>query len=81
MTLTWNSLLISKIKKLNDGHEFFTRFKIIRGLNFPTILGMNWWCQNKSVFNLISKHVAVKYNEKNHQLSLAHPPEIVSDFK
>ena len=34
-----------KIKISNHKYEFFTRFRVKKGLDFPIILGMDWWCQ------------------------------------
>ena len=48
-----------KVKISKDEYEFFTRFRVIKGLNFPIILGMDWWCRNQPVVNLAEKQVAV----------------------
>ena len=70
-----------KVKISKDEYEFFTRFRVIKGLNFPIILGMDWWCQNQLVVNLAEKQVAVAYRGKVTTLPLVRSPELVSDLQ
>ena len=67
-----------KVKISKDEYEFFTRFKVIKGLNFPIILGMDWWCQNQPVVNLAEKQVAVTYRGKVATLFLVRSLELES---
>ena len=52
------------IKISKDEYEFFTRLRVIKGLNFSIILGMDWWCWNQPVVNLAEKQVAVTLRGK-----------------
>ena len=70
-----------KVKISKDEYEFFTRFRVINGLNFPIILGMDWWCRNQPVVNLAEKQVAVTYGGKVATLPLVRSPELVSDIQ
>ena len=70
-----------KIKISKDKYEFFTRFRVIKGLNFPIILGMDWWCRNQPVVNLAEKQVAVTLGGKVATLPLVRSPELVSGLQ
>ena len=69
-----------KIKISKDKYEFFIRYKVSKGLNFPIILGMDWWCRNRPVVNLTEKQVAVTLGGKVATLPLVKSPELVSDL-
>ena len=61
--------------------RFFTRFKVIKGLNFPIILGISFWCRNQPVVNLAEKQVAVTLGGKVTTLSLVRSLKLVSDLQ
>ena len=70
-----------KTKISKDEYEFFTRFRVIKGLNFPIILGMDWWCRNQPIVNLAEKQVAVTLGGKVATLPLVRSPELVSGLQ
>ena len=48
-----------KFKISNKGYEFITRFKFTKGLNFPIIMGMDWWCWNQPIGSLAKKQITI----------------------
>ena len=46
-------------------------------MNFPIILGMDWWCRNQPVVNLAEKQVAVTLGSKVATLPLVRSLELV----
>ena len=81
MAPTWKPL---PLKKRLRSHwtvmSFFTRFGVIRGLNFPIILGIDWWCRHQPVVNLAEKQVAVTLIGKVATLILIRSPKLVLDL-
>ena len=70
-----------KINISKDKYDFITRFRFIKGLNFPIFPGNGLVVPEPAGPNFAEKQVAVAYGGKNATLPLVRFSELVSDLQ